>query len=111
MNGSNGTTGKRPTVVNGSTMVPIGAALAVVCALFVTAWRINSQLEQKFTSIETEIMAVRGQLDVIRMTLANRWTAQDMKIWEQDLKIKNPNLEVPNSRDITRARNAVDVRP
>jgi len=98
-------------VLGPSTLVPIGAAAGVVITLITG----TIYLERKFNSIERQMdnmqLVLNAQLRDIRMSMASRWTAHDMKVWTQELKIKNPTLEVPDSASVvaTRDKTALDT--
>ena len=104
-------------VVGTNTLIPIGAVVAV----FLAAWQIQSYLDKKFELMQVQLNSikqestefnhtVKSQLATIEAMMANRWTSQDMKIWEQELKIRNPTLNVPDSGAITHSRSASSTR-
>jgi peroxiredoxin family protein len=115
-NGSSNGNGSKPNkamVISTNTLVPLGAVVAV----FLTAWQVQAYLAKQFMQMQVQLdmlrkdytehtYVVNHQLDAIRAIMGDRWTSQDMKIWEQELKIRNPNLNVPNSVEITRDRMA-----
>jgi len=112
-NGSNGNGSKanRAAVIGANTLVPLGAVFLV----FMAAWKVQAFMEDKFKAMQKQLdeikheatessYTVNNQLDGLKNMMVNRWTSQDMKIWEQELKIRNPSLDVPNSSDVTRNR-------
>lgn len=97
--------GKRD-VLTANTLVPLGMVAGIILSLVTGA----IYFERKFTTIEKQMGVMNHevslQLQTIQANMQNRWTSQDMKIWEQQLQIKNPNLVVPDSSAITKARNS-----
>lgn len=90
------------SVINGNTLMPLGVVLAIIVAL----WRASAYLDNKFAVMSSEVASVNQQLSVIRSAISDRWTIQNMKIWEQDFKIKNPTCIVPDSIEISRMRDS-----
>jgi hypothetical protein len=117
-NGSNGNgvvNGNGKKVLGPSTLLPLGMVAAMVVSV-ITAER---YLDAKFNTMAGEIQDVKQQvnsfkidmnyqLQTIRATVGNRWTSQDMKVWEQSLKIKNPTLDVPDCNEIVKTRTFPD---
>lgn len=89
---------ERRTVITGQTLLPLGVVIAIVLAL----WRGASFLDERFAQLTASDRVISEQLMVIKMSLSDRWTLTDMRIWEQSLKISNPSLNVPDSMTITR---------
>jgi len=63
------------------TAVSIGVAIIMLGAM----WWLNDQLH-----------SINLQLLNIRMSIVDRWGGKDMKIWSQELQIKNPAISVPS---------------
>lgn len=98
-------------VISSNTLIPLGAVVLV----FLAAWNVQAFMEKKFQSMPAQLndikresteynYVVNTQLDGLRKMMSDRWTSQDMKIWEQELKIRNPAINVPDSAAITRNR-------
>ena len=98
-------------VLSTNTLVPLGFVVAMV----VLAFNAQRYLDAKFLGMQLDIAAAQkqildlnytlnSQLTTIRGMMVNRWTSQDMRIWEQELKINNPSLNIPDSTKIVRAR-------
>ena len=91
-------------VLTPSTLVPLGMVVGIILSL-VTG---SIYFERKFSTMTTQMSDMQHnvnlKLQTIQERMLNRWTAQDMKIWEQELKIHNPELTVPNSSEIVRTR-------
>lgn len=83
----------RRVVITANTLMPLGVVVAVVLAM----WRGTATLESRFGSLHDDIRTANEQLTSIKQTLASRWSVGDMKLWESQLKINNPNLNVPDS--------------
>ena len=116
-NGTNGNGLKvnKVAVVSSNTLIPLGAVVLV----FMAAWNVQSFMEKKFKDMQEQLNDIKhaatasnysmnSQLGALKTMMVNRWTSQDMKIWEQELKIRNPTIDVPNSTDITRTRTTPD---
>lgn len=94
--------GKRVTITT-STLMPLGLVVALVLGL----WRGTAYLDDRFNRLMDADRAIAEQLSLIKITLANRWTLSDMRLWESQLKINNPALVVPDSVSISRADAAI----
>ena len=110
MNGTVNET-KAKGILSTNTLVPVG----FVVAMIVLAFNAQRYLDAKFLSMQQRIdgtqkqifdlnYTLNTQLSTIKGMMNNRWTSQDMRIWEQELKINNPALQIPDSTKITRAR-------
>jgi len=111
-NGNGNGNGKKVSgVLSTNTLMPLGFVLAMVVVI------LNAQryLDTKFAAMQIRIdesqkkiidlnYAVNAQLTTIKGMMVNRWTSQDMRIWEQELKINNPTLNIPDSTRIVRNR-------
>jgi hypothetical protein len=102
---------KAKGILSTNTLVPLG----FVVAMIVLAFNAQRYLDAKFLGMQQRIdgtqkqifdltYTLNTQLSTIRGMMNNRWTAQDMRIWEQELKINNPSLTIPDSTKITRSR-------
>lgn len=95
------------------TLLPISVVVSVMMAVW-AAWvyldtrfgALNTNLQELTFRVRALEMAVDGQLKDIRKSIDMQWTRQDMKIWEQDLKIKNPAISVPDCVMIARNKSA-----
>jgi hypothetical protein len=94
---------KRFSSLTPSTVMPVGMVVVIVLAL----WRGSAYLDDKFRRMEASINSVEQELRLVNMSIVDRWTAQDMKTWEQSLQIKNPTLLVPDSYVIINSRTRV----
>ena len=84
--------GNKPVVLSSRTLMPLGLVVAVVLAF----WRGTTVLNERFDQLAAADRTVVEQLTLIRLSLNNRWTASDQKIWSQALKIGNPTMSVPD---------------
>ena len=102
-------------VITQNTLIPIGTAIGA--ALFFLG--VVNYLDARFSAAATELAMLKdqlrnmdyninGQLKTIRVLNSDRWTARDMKVWEQDLKIRNPTLNIPDSHTVVQMREASD---
>lgn len=97
---------KKPIILTPATLMPFGMTVVVVLSL----WRGMSYLDDKFRKMENTIMAIEMELKSINSTLLDRWTVQDMKLWEQELKIRNPTLVVPDAYEVSGRPRAIGTR-
>lgn len=68
-------------------------------------------IQATLTSIETQLKAqhdmntsINYRLDAYDSKSANRWTSQDMKIFSLEMRIENPDVNVPDVDKIIQGR-------
>ena len=94
----------RKVVINGNTvLMPLGAVIAVVLAL----WRGSAMLNEKFDQLAASDRLIAEQLMLIKLSVSDRWTSTSMKLWALQMKVENPTLNIP---DVTALANK-DAKP
>lgn len=71
---------KEKTIISKETLLPVGFAIAL-CAGAV--W------------MSTQLNNINYKLDSLEEKLEDQWTKRDMTNWALNLKLQNPNLELP----------------
>lgn len=83
--------------LNTKTLVPFGFVLSIfLISIGAYNWLLS------------EFQAVRNQIRELQYTTMsvtnNRWTAQDMEIFQLRLKLMNPDMKIPEVSDIVQKR-------
>lgn len=84
--------GRKNVVLTGNTLLPLGAVIAIVLAL----WRGTTLLNDRFDQLAASDRLIAEQLMLIKLSTCDRWSATAMKLWAQQLKIENPTLAIPD---------------
>ena len=96
---------ERTSRLNANTLIPLSATFAIIVSLASGLWWIKDQ----FTEIKVQFVEVKAQVSQVNLKIdamsKDRWTSQDMTIWELEARSKNPTLGIPSVKEILRNRN------
>ena len=90
----------KPTSIDQRTWVPLaGAVGAIMLLLGAMAW-----LDNRFQAVAVDIADTKDRVTSISHELermsdrfSDRWTASQMKVWELELRRRNPTLDLPDA--------------
>ena len=74
--------------VTSDTLIPIGAAAAIVIVVLVPLLLASLKLIRRLDAFETQMIAVVTRLD-------GEWTKKDQQIFQLQLQLDNPQMRVP----------------
>jgi len=82
--------------------VVVGSAVAIVAQ----SYQIRMEMKDAHHSFDVRVRETERALSLL--PARDRWRGQDMLLWGHDLQELNPNLDVPDARQIMRDRNQAD---
>ena len=80
------------TVLNKSTLMPIGAVITILSVLM-AAWGF---MDSRFTSIDKVLDKVDRRVEKLEDTSGDRWTSGDQQLWAARFQVLNPEMKLPN---------------
>jgi len=86
------------TVVGKDSLIPAGVAVALVLA----AISFHTWLTSCFGELNKSLTEISHRLDSLENGVKSSWSAQDMKVWEMEMRQRNPNLNVPDAWNVLR---------
>lgn len=85
--------GRKPLVLDRAVLVPVGVVALAVTAVFGALHYFDSQLVQPLRELQSDVKDIRA-------AMVDRWTGTNMKMWELEMRRRNPELDMPNTWDI-----------
>jgi len=85
-------------IISKESLIPIGAVVAIVCA----AMSLHLWLSASFTEINTSLNEIKHRMDSLENGVRGSWSAQDMKVWEMELRQRNPSMSIPDTWNVIR---------
>jgi len=75
---------EKKTLLGKETLMPLGMVIALCGGV---VW------------ISTQLTNINYKLDMLETKLEDQWTKRDMENWGLKLKLENPDIEVPGTKD------------
>lgn len=83
-------------VLSDRTLIPVSFVITLLGGIL---W-----LQTQLYAIRTDILNIRTSIEKIDIKSSDKWSIQDMVIWELQLKAQNPNMTIPSAKIILDAR-------
>lgn len=85
--------GTKPIILGKNVLMPVGVTSAIIGLMLLCASYIKSNITDPISTMQVDV-------NDIRRTLTDRWTGTNMKMWELEMRRRNPDLNMPNAWDI-----------
>jgi hypothetical protein len=92
------TTSRKP-LISKETVVPLGIVIAVIGVAVLSAWDVASALSKSTADSEHRLERIEFKMEAIQQSIeaidSNRYSRQELQMWAELLRAKNPTLDVP----------------
>lgn len=89
---ASGTDGVKPPILSQNSLLPIGAAIAIMLGGISSAVWLNGTL----LSIGYKLDGLVTRIDRLEGAVSDRWTRGDMSNWVEILHARNPTMAIPD---------------
>lgn len=92
------TTGRKP-LINKETVVPLGIVVAAMAIASLSAWDVATALTKNTADGEHRLERIENKMGAIQQSIetidSNRYSRQELQMWAELMRAKNPTLDVP----------------